>query len=87
MAEYILIAALVLTAVALVLGLYRLLVGPCVVTRAISLDLLTPGVHPVAGRRRRVRRARESMSTVALVYAVLSFLGVLALARYLEKGL
>ena len=86
MAEYILIAALVLTAVALVLGLYRLLVGPCVVTRAISLDLLTlvsiPLLVGVA-----VSEGRAIYVDVALVYAVLSFLGVLALARYLEKGL
>lgn len=86
MAEYILIVALTLAAVSLVLGLYRLLVGPCVVTRAISLDLLTlvsiPLLVGVA-----VYEGRSIYVDVALVYAVLSFLGVLALARYLEKGL
>ncbi len=86
MAEIILIAALVLAAIALVLGVYRLLVGPCTVTRAIALDVLTliaipllVGVAVYAGRAVYV--------DVALVYAILSFLGILALARYLEKGL
>lgn len=86
MAETILIAALTLTAVALVLGLYRLLAGPCKVTRVIALDLLTlitiPLMVGVA-----VAEGRGIYIDVVLVYAILSFLGVLALARYMEKGL
>ncbi len=86
MAEIILVAALVLAAAALVLGLYRLLAGPCTVTRAIALDVLTlitiPLMVAVA-----VTTGRAIYVDVALVYAILSFLGVLALARYLEKGL
>ncbi len=86
MAEIILVAALVLAAAALVLGLYRLLAGPCTVTRAIALDVLTlitiPLMVAVA-----VTTGRAIYVDVALVYAILSFLGVLARARYLEKGL
>lgn len=86
MAEIILIAALVLTALALVIGLYRLLAGPCTVTRAVALDVLTlitiPLLVAVA-----VISGRAIYVDVALVYAILSFLGVLALARYLEKGI
>ncbi len=86
MAEIILIAALVLAAAALVLGLYRLIAGPCTVTRAIALDVLTlitiPLMVAVA-----VTTGRAIYVDVAVVYAILSFLGVLALARYLEKGL
>lgn len=86
MAEFILIAALVLAALALVIGLYRLLVGPCTVTRAVALDVLTlitiPLLVAVA-----VTTGRSIYVDVSLVYAILSFLGVLALARYLEKGI
>ena len=86
MAEIILIAALVLAAVALLIGLYRLLAGPCTVTRAVALDVLTlitiPLLVAVA-----VTTGRAIYVDVAIVYAILSFLGVLALARYLEKGL
>lgn len=85
MAETLLIAALAVAAAALLLGLYRLLVGPGAHTRVIALDTLTQitvallvGVAVYAGRVIYV--------DVALVYAVLSFLGVLALARLLEKG-
>jgi multicomponent Na+:H+ antiporter subunit F len=86
LAEIILIAALVLAALALVIGLYRLLAGPCTVTRAVALDVLTlitiPLLVAVA-----VISGRAIYVDVALVYAILSFLGVLALARYLEKGI
>lgn len=85
MAEIILIAALVVAAAALVLGLYRLLAGPCTVTRAIALDVLTQITIPLLVAV-AVIAGRAVYVDVALVYAVLSFLGVLALARYLEKG-
>lgn len=86
MAEIILIAALVLAAVALVVGLYRLLAGPCTVTRAVALDVLTLITIPLLVAA-AVTTGRSIYLDVALVYAILSFLGVLALARYLEKGL
>ena len=86
MAEIILIAALVLAALALVLGLYRLLVGPCTVTRAVALDVLTQITIPLLVAV-AVTSGRTIYVDVALVYAILSFLGVLALARYLEKGI
>lgn len=86
MAEIILIAALVLAALALVIGLYRLLVGPCTATRAVALDVLTQITIPLLVAV-AVTTGRSIYVDVALVYAILSFLGVLALARYLEKGI
>ncbi len=86
MAESILIMALVLAAVALIIGLYRLLAGPCTVTRAVALDVLTQIAIPLLAAA-AVVTGRAIYVDVALVYAILSFLGVLALARYLEKGL
>lgn len=86
MAETILVAALVLAGIALILGLYRLLAGPCTVTRAIALDVLTLITIPLLAAV-AITTGRSIYVDVALVYAILSFLGVLALARYLEKGL
>ena len=86
MAETILMAALVLAGIALILGLYRLLAGPCTVTRAIALDVLSLITIPLLAAV-AITTGRAIYVDVALVYAILSFLGVLALARYLEKGL
>lgn len=86
MAEIILIAALILAAVALVLGLYRLFAGPCTASRAVALDVLTQITIPLLVAV-AVVTGRGVYLDVALVYAILSFLGVLALARYLEKGI
>jgi multicomponent Na+:H+ antiporter subunit F len=86
LAEIILVSALVLAAVALVMGLYRLIAGPCTVTRAIALDLLTLITIPLLVGA-AVWAGRAVYVDVALVYGILAFLGVLALARYLEKGI
>jgi multicomponent Na+:H+ antiporter subunit F len=85
-AENILLAALVVAAFALVVGLYRLLAGPCTVTRAIALDVLTLITIPLLAAV-AVTTGRAIYIDVSLVYAILSFLGILALARYLEKGI
>ena len=86
MADLILLAALILAALALVLGLYRLLKGPEMISRAIALDVLTLVTVPLLVGV-AVAADRGIYVDVALVYAVLSFLGVVALARYFEKGL
>lgn len=86
MAEVILIAALAVAALALILGVWRLIKAPGPFTRAIAVDLLTQVTMPLLVGV-AVQSGRSVYVDVALVYAILSFLGVLALARYFEKGL
>ena len=86
MADSILNLALGIIMLAICLGLYRLVKGPSVVDRVIALDLLTLVsialivlIAHISGRYIYV--------DVALVYGLLSFLSVLAVARYLERGI
>jgi multicomponent Na+:H+ antiporter subunit F len=64
----------------------RLIRGSTTVDRVIGVDLLTVvsiGVIALFAHH----TGRFIYLDVALVYGLLSFLGVLAVARYLEKGL
>jgi len=77
--------ALVLAAAAALLSVYRLIKGTEAFSRAVALDVLTLITMPMmAGLALWVRRS--IYLDVALVYAVLSFLGVMALARYADRG-
>ena len=84
MAEALLIPGAV-TALAFLLALARFLVGPASVDRVVAFDGLTivsiSGLVMVA-----LVTGRAIYLDVALVYALLSFLGVIVAARYLEGG-
>ena len=72
--------------VSILLSALRLLLGPTGPDRAVVLDSLTitsVSLIAVIG----LMAARTIYLDVALVYALVSFLGVVALARYLERGL
>ncbi len=66
--------------------LYRLLKGPSIADRAVAIDTMT-----IAGISLIVYLAailnRIIYVDVAIVYAIISFVGIIAIARYLERGL
>jgi len=74
-----------LAGAAFVLALIRFVRGPLTVDRVIAFDVLTiiaiTGIVLTALFEERV-----IYLDVALVYALLSFLGVIVIARYLEEG-
>lgn len=80
------IIAVVLAAGAVLLAATRLFRGPTAADRAVALDVLTLVFTPVMVGY-AVISGRSVYLDVALVYALLSFLGVIALARYLDRGL
>ncbi len=86
MADNVLLIALVLAAGAVLLAVLRLLRGPTAADRAVALDVMTlvfvPGMVALA-----VFSGRKIYLDVALVYGVLSFLGVMSLARYFDRGI
>ncbi len=85
MADLLLILAGIAVAVAFVLALYRFVAGPRVVDRVVAFDVLT--IVSVTGIvLTALATGREIYLDVALVYALLSFLGVIVAARYLEGG-
>ena len=70
----------------IVFGIIRLVIGPDTVDRVVAIDLLT--VVTIALIALLAHQAeRYIYLDVALVYGLLSFLGVLAVARFLEKGI
>ena len=86
MADIILNLAVFIIMIAISLGIYRLVKGPSVVDRVIAIDLLTLVSIALIALIAHIS-SRFIYIDVALVYGLLSFLGVLAVARYLERGL
>ena len=77
--------AALLAGLAFLLGLWRFWVGPSAADRVVAFDALTivavSGIVLIA-----YLEDRAIYLDVALVYALLSFLGVIAVARYLDRG-
>jgi multicomponent Na+:H+ antiporter subunit F len=86
LAEGILIAASVLIFLGVALSVLRLVLGPTVIDRVAAIDMLTVVSISLIALYAHVA-GRFVYLDVALVYGVLSFLAVLATARYLERGL
>lgn len=86
MAETLVLLAALLTGLALVLALVRFLRGPETADRVVAFDVLTiVGITAIV--LVALAAGRGIYLDVALVYALLSFLGVIVVARYLERGL
>ncbi len=86
MAEGILIAAAILIFLGVAFGVLRLILGKTVIDRVAAVDMLTVVSISLIALYAHVA-GRSIYLDVALVYGVLSFLAVLAIARYLERGL
>ena len=86
MAELILQISMVLIFASILMGILRLILGKTTVDRVIAMDLLTLVAISLIALFAHLA-GRFIYLDVALVYGLLSFLGVLAVARYLEKGL
>ncbi|MCG6967008.1 MAG: cation:proton antiporter [Chromatiaceae bacterium] len=86
MAEQILNLAMVLIGFAILFGVIRLVKGETETDRVIAVDLLTVVSLSIIVLLAHIS-GRFIYVDVAIVYGLLSFLGVLAVARYLEKGL
>ncbi len=77
--------ALTLAAAAALLAVFRLIRGPRAASRAVALDVLGLILMPMmAGFA--LYSGRVIYLDVALVYGILSFLGVTSLARYADRG-
>lgn len=72
--------------ISLVLAMVRLLIGPTPADRAVALDAMTIIALSLIGWI-SLRSGRVIYLDVAMVYGLISFVGVVALARYVERGL
>ena len=86
MVEALIYFAAALTGVAFLLALYRFLKGPSPADLVVAFDVLTI-ISVTAIVLIALAEGRGIYLDVALVYALLSFLGVIVVARYLERGL
>lgn len=69
----------------LTLGLIRMLKGPTASDRAVAIDTMTTTTVALLVIIAFILR-RSIYVEVSLVYSLLSFLGLCAVARFLEKG-
>jgi multicomponent Na+:H+ antiporter subunit F len=86
LAEHLIVVAAILIFLGTLLGVLRLVLGRTIVDRVIAVDMLTVVSISLIAIYAHVAD-RFIYLDVALVYGVLSFLAVLAIARYLERGL
>jgi multicomponent Na+:H+ antiporter subunit F len=86
LAEIIIQIAAALIFLAILLGVIRLVLGRTLVDRIVAVDMLTVISISMIALYAHVS-GRFAYIDVALVYGLLSFLAVLAIARYLERGL
>ncbi len=85
MADLLFMIAAAIAGIGFLLAMLRFALGPHAVDRVVAFDVLT--VISVAGMvMTALLTGREIYLDVALVYALLSFLGVIVAARYLEGG-
>ncbi|MCD6121568.1 MAG: hypothetical protein J7K04_07000 [Spirochaetales bacterium] len=78
--------SLVFIGAAVILGFIRLIAGPTVSDRLLAADTLTTITTAVIVLLSLVV-LRVIYMDVAIVYAVLGFIGVVTVARYLEGGI
>jgi multicomponent Na+:H+ antiporter subunit F len=86
LADILFISALVIMCAGLLLGLIRLLKGPTVADRTVAVDVMTiisVSIMCVAA----FLFDRIVYIDTALMYGLISFIGVITVARYLERGL
>ena len=86
MADLLIYLAAAIAGAAFLLALVRFIKGPSAADRVVAFDVLTivaiTGIVLAA-----LAEGRGIYLDVALVYALLSFLGVIVIARYLERGI
>ncbi|WP_025659270.1 monovalent cation/H+ antiporter complex subunit F [Rhizobium sp. IBUN] len=85
MADFIVRIAAVLIFFSIVFGALRLIIGKTLMDRVVAIDMLTVVSIALVTLYAHLSD-RFVYIDVALVYGLLSFLAVLAIARFLEKG-
>ncbi len=86
MADIIFSIAAVITLTALVISFFRIVKGPDLGDRIVALDAMTiMALSAIAFIAHLL--GRVIYLDVAIVYGLISFLGVIAVARYMERGL
>lgn len=86
MAETLFIIALIIMCAGLLISLFRLIKGPTVADRTVAVDVMTiisVSIMCIAS----LLYDRIIYIDTAFVYGLISFIGVVTVARYMERGL
>jgi len=86
LAEIIHYAALLIALLAVAVLFIRLSIGPTLGDRAVAIDAMTIVTISIITFIAH-GTGREIYIDVALVYSLVSFIGIIALARYMEGGI
>jgi multicomponent Na+:H+ antiporter subunit F len=86
MVNIILYIALGIAALAIILSLIRFMLGRTIFDRTAAIDVMTVSSIGIIGIIAYFTE-RAIYLDVAVVYGLLSFVGVIIIAKYLEKGL
>lgn len=74
----------VIVVISLIFTLYRLFYGPDVLDRLLGYSSVTAKIVILLAVE-GVLGGREVFVNLALIYAILSFLGIVVIARYIER--
>ncbi len=85
MADFLLQIAVVLIFFSIAFSVLRLMIGRTAIDRVVAIDMLTVVTISLVTLYAHIS-GRFVYIDVALVYGLLSFLAVLAIARFLERG-
>jgi multicomponent Na+:H+ antiporter subunit F len=86
MVEIIIYTSLSLIILALIISMVRFFIGPKTINRIVTLDVI--GFIAISLIALTAHFASRAIYLdVALVYGLLSFLGVIVVARFIERGL
>ncbi len=86
MVNTILSIALILIGISFILIVIRFLLGPSILDRVVAFDVLTiSSIGLIVLVAHFLNRA--IYIDVSIVYAILSFIGVIIIAKYMEKSL
>lgn len=77
--------SLILMVLAFIPCIYRILVGPTIADRVIAVDSITTIIIVMLGVYSYVEQSAFYMD-VALVLAIISFIGTVAVAKYIDQG-
>ena len=86
MSETIILVFLIIIGIGIFLSFLRMLFGPTASDRAVAVDTITTTVVALLVLLGFVFK-RYVYLDVSLVYSVLAFVGLVAIARFLEKGI
>lgn len=83
--QYVTTACIVAISISIILLLYRAIVGPTNPDRAVALD--TIGINLMAlGGLLAISLVTTQLNDVILLIGILLFIGTVAIAKFLEKG-